>query len=57
VYDAGRAGGFDEKILGMNDLQGATDQTVPVNNEEAMLRVCIEILMEKPKKRILSYWK
>jgi hypothetical protein len=47
----------DEKIPGRNDLQGATDQTVQVNNEEARLRVCLEIIMEKPTKRILSYWK
>jgi hypothetical protein len=57
VSDAGRVGGSDEKIPGRNDLQGAADKAVPVYNEEALLSVCVEIIMEKPTKRILSYWK
>jgi hypothetical protein len=57
VSDTGREGGTDEKIPGRNDFHGATDQAVPVNNKEALLRFCLEIRMEKPTKQILSYWK
>jgi hypothetical protein len=57
VSDAGRKGGTDEKIPGSSDFHGATDQTVPANNKEALLRFCLEIRMEKPTKQIVSYWK
>jgi len=45
VSDAGREGGTDEKIPGRSDFHRATDQAVPANNKEALLRFFLEIRM------------
>jgi hypothetical protein len=46
-----------EQIPGRNDFHAETDQAVPVSSKQALLRLCLEIRMGKPKKQILSYWK